>query len=260
MRPERRAAGQVRGTFGEGRPFLLGSWTGPAPVGSGGPNVTDSRGLHARASPDVGDQAHLRVSRRWDRRPRGGSGAHRGHRIRSGPARGERGLHGMRPCQMDRRSRLLPRDLGTGRDPPAERALRREARSPAGDRDRRPAGPRRAWRQLPAGGRPHHAVQGRGGRVHPPDGDADAGAPSRRPGGADRAGPPKRHLPRRPERRAGIQGGDQAAARARHRPQRRRLFGARDAATRARSAPRGRSAERRRESRHPDRGRRDERR
>ena len=58
------------------------------------------------------------------------------------------------PRQVHRRGRRLPRDLGPGRDPPAERPLRREARPPAGRRDRRPAGARRARRRLPAGGRP----------------------------------------------------------------------------------------------------------
>ena len=43
---------------------------------------------------------------------------------------------------------------GPGRDPPAQRPLRRQARPPAGRRDRRPAGARGARRQLPAGGRP----------------------------------------------------------------------------------------------------------
>ena len=43
---------------------------------------------------------------------------------------------------------------GPGRDPPAQRPLRREARPPAGRRDRRPAGARGARRRLPAGGRP----------------------------------------------------------------------------------------------------------
>ena len=43
---------------------------------------------------------------------------------------------------------------GPGRDPPPERPLRREARPPAGRRDRRPAGAHGARRRLPAGGRP----------------------------------------------------------------------------------------------------------
>ena len=43
---------------------------------------------------------------------------------------------------------------GPGRDPSAQRPLRRQARPSAGGRDRRPAGARRAGRQLPAGGRP----------------------------------------------------------------------------------------------------------
>ena len=61
------------------------------------------------------------------------------------------------PRQVHRRGRRLPGDLGPGRDPPAQRPLRRQARPPAGGRDRRPAGARRARRRLPAGGRPADA-------------------------------------------------------------------------------------------------------
>ena len=50
---------------------------------------------------------------------------------------------------------------GPGRDPPAQRPLRRQARPPAGGGDRRPAGAHVARRRLPAGGRPRRAVQGR---------------------------------------------------------------------------------------------------
>ena len=71
-----------------------------------------------------------------------------------GAPRGDGRLHGLRARQVHRRGRRLPRDLGPGRDPPAERPLRREARPPAGRRDRRPAGAGGARRRLPAGGRP----------------------------------------------------------------------------------------------------------
>ena len=62
-----------------------------------------------------------------------------------------------------------------------ERPLRRQARPPAGGGDRRPAGPSRAGRQLPAGGRPPDAVQGRRPRVRR-DGDGPGpDPPSGRP-------------------------------------------------------------------------------
>ena len=66
--------------------------------------------------------------------------ARRRDRVRPDPPRGDGRLHGLRPRQVHRRGRRLPRDLGPGRDPPAQRPLRREARPPAGRRDRRPAG------------------------------------------------------------------------------------------------------------------------
>ena len=76
---------------------------------------------------------------------------------------------------------------GPGRDPPAQRPLRRQARPPAGGRDRRPAGPRGPGRQLPAGGRPGHAVQGRRARVRADGLRAGADPPPRRPRLPDRA-------------------------------------------------------------------------
>ena len=85
--------------------------------------------------------------------------------LRPGPARGDGGVHGVRAREVHRRGRRVHGDLGPGRDPSAERPLRREARPPAGRRDRRAAGARRARRRLPAGGRPAHALQGRGARV-----------------------------------------------------------------------------------------------
>ena len=62
---------------------------------------------------------------------------------------------------------------GPGRDPSAQRPVRRQARPSAGRRDRRPAGAHRAGRQLPAGSRSRLAVQGRRARVRA-DGDDPA--------------------------------------------------------------------------------------
>ncbi len=79
-----------------------------------------------------------RISRRL--RPRRG-----GPRVHPGAARGDGGVHGLRPREVHRRDRLLHRDLGPGRDPPAERPLRREARPPAGAGARRPAEALSRW-------------------------------------------------------------------------------------------------------------------
>ena len=112
-------------------------------------------------------------------------------------------------------------DLRPGRDPPAERPLRRQARPPAGGRDRRPAEARRARRPLPAGGRPRLAVQGRRRRVRPHVHGARADAPPRRPRAPHRDGRAHRHLHHRARRRAGARRGRDPAARARHDPLRR---------------------------------------
>ena len=56
---------------------------------------------------------------------------------------------------------VLPRHLGAGRHPSAERPLRRQARRPAGARDHRPAVPRSDRHLHPAGRRARQAVHGR---------------------------------------------------------------------------------------------------
>ena len=86
---------------------------------------------------------HLRLSRRrHQRHPRRLPRARRRDRVRPGRPRGARGVHGVRAREVQRRRRRLPRDLRAGRDPPPQRALRRQARPSAGRRDRRPAGSR----------------------------------------------------------------------------------------------------------------------
>ena len=64
-------------------------------------------------------------------------------RVHPGAPRGDGRVHGVRARQVHRRGRRLHGDLRAGRDPPAQRPLRREARPPAGGGDRRPAGARR---------------------------------------------------------------------------------------------------------------------
>ena len=72
---------------------------------------------------------------------------------------------GRRLRQVLRQGRRLHGHLRPGRDPPAERSLRRQTRPRAGRRDRRADRAQRDGRLLPAGGRPAGAVQGRGERV-----------------------------------------------------------------------------------------------
>ena len=67
--------------------------------------------------------------------------------------------------QVLRPGRGVHGHLGTRGDPPAQRAVRRQARPRPCRRDRRPDGAQRDGRQLPAGGRPAGALQGRGQRL-----------------------------------------------------------------------------------------------
>ena len=89
----------------------------------------------------------------------------RGARVHPAAPRGARRLRRLRPRQAHRRGRRVHGDLGPGRDPSAQRPLRRQARPRAGGRDRRPAEADVAGRRLPAGGRPARALQGRRRRV-----------------------------------------------------------------------------------------------
>ncbi len=106
--------------------------------------------------------------------------------------------------------RGLRGDQRAGRDPPAERPVRREARPRAGRRDRGPDRAQRDGRVVPAGGRPAQPVQGRVQRLHPDVHGAAAVAQPHRPGHphrAERARADRHHLPvrraRTPVRAAG---------------------------------------------------------
>ena len=89
------------------------------------------------------------------------------------------------------RARRVHGDLGPGRDPPAQRPLRRQARPRAGRGDRRPDQPQRHGRLLPAGGRPAQPVQGRRQRLRA-DGHRPRAAAQRA-----RPGHPHRRVPQR---------------------------------------------------------------
>ncbi len=179
----------------------------------------DRRRLPTRPSRvGLGCEADLRLPRRRHQRdhrrvrPRA-----RPARVHPGSPRGDGRVHGVRARQVHRRGRRVPRDLGPGSDPPAQRPVRREARPSAGRRDRRPAGPARPRRQLPARGRPDDAVQGRRPRVRADGERARPGSPPDRPRDADRAVRAHRHLRDRAQRPADGTGRADAAARARHR-------------------------------------------
>ena len=165
-------------------------------------------------------------------------------------------LHEWGVRRVHRRARCLHGDFGTGRHPPAQRSLRRPSRSPAGARDRRPAGALGARRRLPAGGRPGLAVQGRRVGLRADGGGAGADSPPRRPRRSDRPRGPDRHLPDPAERPAGDAGRRGTAARARHVAQRHRRDRAQPAAGGRRPRGRGRGAERRSARRSPVRCRR----
>ena len=101
---------------------------------------------------------------------------------------------GRRLREVQRPSRRLHGHVRARGDPPAQRAVRRQARPRAGGGDRRPDQPHRDGRQLPAGGRPPQPVQGRRQRLRA-DGDRARAAPQRA-----RPRPPDRHEPTRPDR------------------------------------------------------------
>ena len=198
----------------------------------------------------MGRPPHLRLPGRRDQRlPRRLRPRRRRPGADPGPPRGDGGLHGVRPREVHRRGRRLHRHLGPGRDPPPERALRREARPPARSRDRRPAGDGLARRQLPAGGRPGHALQGRRARVRA-HGDRPGADPAPgRPRDPHRARPAHGDVHHRPERPRLREGGRGAAAQARHDPLGRRLLAAEGRARGGRPRARRGGAEREREGR-----------
>jgi len=134
----------------------------------------------------MGRRADLRLPGRRHQRlhgrlPRAG----RITRVRPGPPRGDRVVRGHRAREVHRRGRGLHRHLRARRGPAPERALRREARPPAGGRDPGPAEARVARLGLAAGGRSARAARGRR-RVRADVHGARAGPPPDRPRDAHR--------------------------------------------------------------------------
>ena len=181
-RPRGRHAGPMRGWVGDGR-------DGGRP-GSG-------------AAARVGGRAGLRLSRRRDQRHRRRlRPRRRPARVHPVAARGDVGVPGGRLRQVLRQGRRLHGDERPGRDPPAQRAVRREAGPRARRRDRRADRAQRDGRLLPAGGRPAGAVQGRRERVPRRGQRPRAAADGDRPGDPDGAVPARAHGRHHPERPA----------------------------------------------------------
>ncbi len=106
--------------------------------------------------------------------------------------RGDRGVDGVRARQVHRRGGCVHGDLGSGRGPHHERALRRLLRQPAGRGHRRSTSPSGHGQRLPTGAQHGAPVRGRG-RVRQDGDGADAGSDGARSSGADRPGVPQAH-------------------------------------------------------------------
>ncbi len=152
----------------------------------------------------MGCRTRLRLSRRRDQRhPRRLLAGRRPAPLPPVPARGDERLRGRRLRQVLRSPGCLPGHVGPGRDPPAQRLVRRQARPRPGGRDRRPDQPDGHGRQLPAGGRPAEPVQGRGERLRAGREHARAAAQRARPRLPRRTDAPGPDGDHRPQRRAG---------------------------------------------------------
>ena len=98
--------------------------------------------------------------RRHQRRVRSAPAAAGKDPVRAGAARGSRRIRRLRLCQVHGQARRVPRDLGTRRNPPLERHLRRQARQSASARDHRGAASRPDRDLHPAGRRARQALHG----------------------------------------------------------------------------------------------------
>ena len=144
-----------------------------------------------------------------------------------------------RHAKFTRRGRRLHGDLGPGRDPPAQRALRREAGPPAGAWRSSASRRDRARRRLPAGGRPRR----RSSRTWRTSTCTWRSSPAQIRHLVDRAfrialGRADRHLHHRAQRRAGADAVEPPPHAARHGPFRRRLSPARASSRTTRTSQR----------------------
>ena len=188
---------------------------GPRPPGLRHDRATGGRPGRGAAA-DLGRAARLRVLRGWHQRAHGRPAPRRRARVRAGAARGGGRLHARRVRQVHRRGGSRRQHAGTRGRPPAQRAVRRQARR----RPRRgPDGPAAAdgpGLEVPAGDRPAVSGQGRRRAVRADGHHRRATASGPGPRVPDRAGHPvarrRRAAPRRPAA---------AGARARAEPRRR---------------------------------------
>ncbi|SAL85488.1 hypothetical protein AWB68_07698 [Caballeronia choica] len=224
----------------------------------GGCNVGNRRRLSGRSSLRVGRASHLRISgRRHQRRLRRAQSREGQDRIHSGTPRRNGGIHGIRACQIYRRTRRVHCDFGSGRVASPDRSLRRTLGPHAGARDHRATGPRRARRPLSAGTRSCIDVQGRRRGFRAAGERAVTGPPSGRSRRAHGVVATQGDGHRPAERPAGTRIRS-ARAQARHAAFGRRLQCAESRPLRCRFATRRRGPERGQEGGDPGRGRRAE--
>ena len=205
----------------------------------------------------MGRAPHLRLSRRRDQRHhRRDRPPRRRHRLHPGAPRGAGGVHGVRAREVHRRAGRVPGHVGPGRDPSAQRPLRREERSYARARDHGPVGDDRDGQRVPARSRPAEPLQRRRERVRRHADEPGAGAACDRPRGARRAVRAHGHRADLPQGPPGRKSGRAPAAHDElQRVEHRHRAGAHDPAA-GRSPARRRRAQRRFEGRHPRRRRR----
>ena len=195
---------------------------------------------HRVAPGQLGRAPLLRLPRRRHQRPHLRAATHRRPRpVRPGPPRGDRRVRRLGARQVRRRAAgLRAGDQRPGRDPPAQRPVRRQARPPAGGRPGRAHRADRRGRRLLPGGRPARPLQGRRGGVPGPARPPDPGTPPGRPGVPHGAGPAHRHRLVLPARHPGRAGRAEPAARARLLPHQQRAEQHADGAAGGGPAPR----------------------
>ena len=163
----------------------------------------------------------------------------------------------MRARQVHGRGGRLPGHLRTGRDPSAQRSVRRGARPPARGGHRGAGRHDRHRRRLPAGSRPAEPLQGRRAQLRHHRDERRLRPARDRSRIPHRALGSVRDLRDRPQGPAGRAGQGAGAARAQHDPFQCGMVQSAHRAARRGSQARRRSSQRGRQSRHVDRGGRD---
>ncbi|CAA9392174.1 MAG: Thiamine pyrophosphate-requiring protein PA2108, partial [uncultured Nocardioides sp.] len=203
------------------------------------------RRRHGRTVARVGGQPPLRLLGRRHQLLPGSPASRRRAPSGAGPARGDGRVDGRRARQVHRRGGRGDQHPGPGSGPPAQRAVRRQARPRARGGHRRSAADQRAGLGVPAGDRPPEPVQGRLRAVHLHGPRARAGGDGAGPRVPDRAGDPVALRRGRAARRPAGAGARRSAAGARGDGHRRRVQPAARRTARGGPAARGRRAQRR---------------